>query len=339
MKKVTIKEIAKVCGVSVATVSYVLNGKTSEIGDETVKKVLATAKELNYSKNQVARSLVTQKSKTLAIIVPDISNRFYSTIVKSVIDEASKNEYSILLSDADNDANEEIKQLSLLDNRLIDGILLASRNSAVLLDQYENNRNLPIVILDEESHIEDKNIFAVATDNEEAAYTMTKKLIEDGHRNFCCLTGFEGSTNSQKRKQGVLRAFEEYKIDLAQQSFYSANYNAEKAYQAVQNISEIDFTALICFNDLMAYGAIKALKEKKLKIPENVSVVGFDTNTSQNLVTDISDYRLTSINQDEELIGKVSTNILIETINGKTNFPKMNLLPWSWHEGTTTKKI
>lgn len=336
MKKVTIKEIANVCGVSVATVSLVLNGKTSEIGPETVKRVLETAKEMNYSKNQIARSLVTKKSETIAILVPDIRNMFYSTIIKAVSKSASSRGYSIMLCDTDNDADEELRQLRLLDNRLIDGILLASRNSQKLLENYENQRKLPIVIIDEETDTQEKNIYTVASDNEEAAYKMTNYLIQKGHRRFFCLTGVTGSTNSARRQQGVMRALTENNISFDKATFVHADYKMDRAYQLIMKSEKPEYTALICFNDLMAYGAIKALNEKGIRVPEDVSVVGFDTNTSQNLVSEISAYKLTSINQDENRIGEISTELLLGAIEGKANKQKIHLLPSDWLEGTTT---
>lgn len=336
MKKVTIKEIANACGVSIATVSLALNGKTEEIGAETVKKVLETAKAMNYSKNQIARSLVTKKSETLAILVPDVKNMFYATIIKSVSQIATQEGYSILLCDTDNDAEKEIQQLRLLDNRLIDGILLASRNSKKLLEQYENMRKLPIVILDEESSWSDNVVFTVTSDNELAAYKMTIHLLELGHRDIFCLTGVEGSTNSMRREAGVKKALLEYGITPREEQFVHGNYKMDIAYQIIQEKKQIEYTALICFNDMMAYGAIKALTEKGVDIPKDISVVGFDTNTSRQLISDISKFELTSVNQNEELIGKVSTDLLINAINGKVDKQKIHLLSAEWFQGTTT---
>jgi LacI family transcriptional regulator len=336
---VTIKDIASASGFSVATVSYVLNGKYEEVSDETVKKVMKKAREMNYSRNQVAKSLVTKKSDTLAILVPDVSNMFYATIIKAASKSASKKGYSILLCDTDNDATEELQQLRLLDNRMIDGILLASRNSQNLLNQYENSRKLPIVILDEETTTKENKIFTVTSDNELAAYKMTKHLLSLGHRTFFCLTGVAGSTNSDRRESGVKKALSEYGIVLNEDRFVRANYKMNNAFEIIKRQDKTDYTALICFNDMMAYGAIKALVEKGLEVPADVSVVGFDTNTSRQLVSDISKFELTSINQNEELIGNVSTELLINAIQGKIAKKKLHLLPADWFLGSSTAAV
>ncbi len=331
----TIKEIAESLGVSTATVSMVLNDKTEEIGIETVKRVRETAERMNYSKNQVARSLVTQKSDTLAVVIPDIRNMFYAAIIKSVSRVASAHGYSILLCDTDNDFDKEFEQLRILDNRLIDGILLASRNSSQLLTNYANNRKLPIVILDEETRFAEENVFTVASDNQLSGYQIAKSLLKQGHRKFFCLTGVKESTNSNRREAGIRKAFEEYGVTPKDDWFVHANYKMKDAYEVVMNQPRIDYSALIGFNDLMAYGAMKALREKKLYVPNDVSVVGFDTNTSQQLFADISGYHLTSINQNENSIGQVATQILIDSLNGEKVKNKNRLLDAEWDKGNT----
>ncbi|MCX2456029.1 LacI family DNA-binding transcriptional regulator [Lacticaseibacillus nasuensis] len=337
-KRVTIKEIAGVLGVSTATVSMVLNGKTDEIGQKTIDRVLKAAKQMQYSRNQVARSLVTQKSDTLAIVIPDIRNMFYSAIIKSISRVANNNGYSILLCDTDNDFDKEFEQLRILDNRLIDGILLASRNSTELLTHYDNARHLPIVILDEESELIKDYVYTVASDNFLSGYRAAKQLLELGHREFFFLTGVAGSTNSIRREQGIKHALEEYGVTIKPDSFVHADYKMNNAYEIVHQQSTINYTALIAFNDLMAYGAMKALREKQISVPREVSVVGFDTNTSQAMFDDISGYRLTSINQNEKLIGEVATNTLLASLQNQAAEPAKQLLTAEWNSGNTIGK-
>lgn len=335
VKKATMKEIAANLGLSTATVSMVLNGKTTEISKKTVERVRDAARRMNYSKNQVARSLVTQRSDTLAIVIPDIRNMFYSVIIKSASRVAAEHGYSILLCDTDNNFDEEFEQLRILDNRLIDGILLASRNSTELLDNYANSRNLPIVILDEESPIVKDHVYTVATDNYLSGYQVAQHLLEAGHRRFFCLLGVADSTNSRRREEGVRQAFQDYGVLPQADWFAHADYKLASAYELVRHQRAVNYTALIGFNDLMTYGAMQALRERGIRVPEDVSVVGFDANTSQAMFSAISGLTLTSINQNETLIGETAAHILIRSLKGEQVTPDKQLLKAEWTMGNT----
>ena len=294
---------------------------------------------MNYTRNQIARSLITKKSDTIAVIIPDISNLFYATLVKSIYKKASENGYSIMLCDTNNDILKEIEEINLLDNRLIDGILLASRNSEKVLQQYDNLRDLPIVIIDELKEIPNKNVFTVASDYELAGYNMTNYLIKNGHTKFFCLTGYEESINSKIREVGILRSSSEHGIDQSNIKFVEADYKFKKASDIIKNQKDMDYTAVIAFNDLMAYGAISAFESKGILVPQDISVVAFDTNASQSLFNDLSKYRLTSINQNEEYIGDLSVKIVLKVLEGGTISKKIHMLEADWLIGNTVRMI
>ncbi|MBO0476149.1 LacI family DNA-binding transcriptional regulator [Vagococcus sp. DIV0080] len=339
MKKVTIKEIAERCQVSPATVSLVLNNKTKEIGKNTVERVKKVAEEMGYERNQVARSLVTKKSETIAVVVPDVSNMFYASIIKAVSKVASEQMYSVIVCDTDNDVEEERRQLKLLENKMIDGILLASRNSEKLLAIYPNKRRLPIVILDEHNDNLHDNVYVVASNYVKSGYDMANYLIEKGHQNIFCFGGVIGSTNSIHREKGIRQALEDHDLPYSKKQIVLADYKMKKAYSIAKTLDVERYTAFICFNDLMAYGVMKAFLERGIKVPEDVSVVCFDNDTSFSLVSELSQYTVTSINQDERQIGRVAMTLLIEALEGKKIDKKLHLLSSNWFIGSTVKDI
>lgn len=338
MKKVTIKDIARECGVSIATVSLVLNGKTKEIGTDTVALVLDVAKKMKYSRNEVGRSLVTQKSKTFAVIVPDVSNAFYSLIIKAIIRAASKEGYNIIVCDSNNDMALELLELNRLEDRFIDGIFLASRNSKMILNEYNNSGRLPIVILDEQQVSPISNVYTVASDYKRATYEMASHLLKMGHKRILTLVGYKDSVNNMYRREGLEQAFSENGLSVASDSILTANYQYDMANNIISELVDIDYTAILCFNDLMAYGSIQALEERGLRVPEDVSVCGFDTNASHHLINSISKIKVTSINQDEELIGNYAFKLMLDIANGRSVKDKLHLLESTFEIGQTVGK-
>lgn len=333
MKKITIKDIANYCGVSITTVSWVLNGKTKELGEETIEKVQNAIKELGYTRNEVARSLVTNRSRTIAFIIPDITNLFYASIIKAANEVAVKNGYNILLCNTDNSLEAEIQQIKSLDNRLIDGVVIASRNAKKVLNNFENNRSVPIVVIDEQADIGNSNTMMVYTDNLEAAKNITNYIIENGHRKIFILGGLEDSTNTEIRYKGVLEALKMNGMTEEDILFKHANYQRLLAYQITKEYFSEKFTAILAFNDLMAYGALSALNEMKI---ENVSVAGFDANTTLSLFNELTEYDLTSINQDENQIGEIAlTQIINELENNGKHHKKATIIPAHLHIGNT----
>lgn len=337
MKKVTIKDIAKHCGVSITTVSWVLNGKTTELSAETVEKVKKAVKELGYHRNEIARSLVTSESKTFAIIIPDITNLFYASIVKAANKIAMLNGYSILLFDTNNSLEDEMRQINILDNRQIDGLIIASRNAKQVLAAFDNNRSVPIVVIDERIEVNNKNIQVVNTDNTEAARKLTNYVIRHGHERLFVLGGLKDSTNTKDRLDGFNRAIEDNDLDRTNLHLEYADYQMEKAYEIVKETFTTKYSAIIAFNDMMAYGAMKALNEMGIK---DISVAAFDANPTLNMFNQLTNNDLTSINQDEKIVGEIATKELIKRLKNKKNHKENNVItiPSTLHTGDTVKQ-
>lgn len=340
MKKITIKDIADYCGVSITTVSFIMNGKTQNISQETILAVNKAIKVLGYTRNEIARSLVTSKTYTIALVVPDITNLFYAAIAKEVNQVAIDNDYNVLLCDTSNSLTLEKKQIKILDSKRIDGLIVASRDSEKLLKSFENSRKVPIVIIDEDIENDSDYTLSVFTDDIKAGYLATRYMIERGHSNFFVLEGLEDSTNSRKRHMGVEKAVSEFDIDTKNIKYFNCDYKYEDAYITTLENYDKDKTAIIAFNDLMAYGAINALKKRMFNVPYDVSIICIDAINNKLQYSEILPLRLTSLSQEAGAIGKIAGIALINKINNRNNDSiKRFCIERKLYEGDTVRNI
>ncbi|HHX67712.1 MAG: LacI family DNA-binding transcriptional regulator [Miniphocaeibacter sp.] len=312
--KITIKDVAKKAGVSTTTVSMVLNNADFKISKKTRDKVLKSAEELNYVPNKIARSLVMQNTKIIALIVPDISNPFYPEIAKYVDIYASKRNYNVILINSNDIENLDDIEKNLLATNLIDGVLVVSINIAQYIKNNKRLRNLKVVYLDEFIGVsEDANTYIVSGDSEKGGYLAGKYLLELGHRNIGCVIGPRGTFNSNRRLSGFLNSFMEEGLYLKPENIVHGNYTYLGGYEAGMYLLEQGVTAAFCFNDLSAYGAIKAFREKNKNVPDDISVIGYD-----NLyMTEFIEPYLTTVDQNSMEIAKEATNLLIDQIENK----------------------
>ena len=213
--RTTIKDIAQKTGLSITTVSLVLNGKADKISEESKELVLRVAKELNYRPNQIAVGLVKKRTNTLGLIIPDISNIFFSELAKGVEDEGRKYDYNVILCNTNDRHDLEVEYVNVLAAKGIDGIILdmsvedseeKARKSLSLLLSY----GIPAVIVDRYS--DDKNFTSIYIDNEQGAYLATQYLIDLGHKRIGCVTGPSSERTSMDRLRGYSKAMQEHNI-------------------------------------------------------------------------------------------------------------------------------
>jgi len=310
---IRIIDIAEKTNVSPGTVSKILKG-TYTGSQETKERVLKIAKELGYTPNMIASSLKSRRSKTIALIVPEISIPFFPELSRGVEDIAKKNDYNMILCSSDNDPNQECKLLSSLERRWVDGIifskitddtlkekiprLLANKVKMVFVDRVPARSNLPIAI--------------VEIDNEKAAYSATKFLIKLGHRDIACITGPLNTRIAQQRLEGYKRALIENSIPIRDGLIVEGAFNLDSGFKGVNILLEkgVHFTAIFACNDLMAVGAIKALRKKNLDVPDDVSVMGFDGIP----LCEYIEPALTTVVQPIYEIGKAAAELLLESI-------------------------
>lgn len=311
--KATIKDIASATGVSVTTVSLVLNNKPNTISQATKDKILEVARNLDYVPNHMAKSLVTKESKMIGLVVPDIGNNFFADLAKNIENECQKSDYSLILANANNSLSETVKYIDQFISRGVDGLILAfytdeKQNTKEQLIDKLNNYDIPIVTVD--SWIKGLNMPGVSIHHSRGGYMATKYLIGQGHKKIGCITGMKGNYSSDRRLKGYLMALKEAEIESNELFVEEGDYQYNSGYVGALKLIEKGVSAIFACNDLMAYGTYQAIKEKKLKVPDDISVVGFD----DLLFSKMLSVPLTTVYQDINLLGSKATELIIDYI-------------------------
>lgn len=313
MARATIRDIAEKAGVSITTVSLVLNGKELRIASATKKKIIRIANELNYRPNQLAVGLITKKTNTIGLIVPDISNTFFGELAKGAEKEASSCAYNIILCNTNDNPDKDVEYLNILLDRGVDAVIMVpSANSAdsmakkclTLMEQCQK----PLVLVDRikmgEKHT------SISVDHEQGGYIATKYLIENGHTRIGCITGPLGMLNSRLRFLGFKKALKDSDIRFQAKYVEEGNYHVEDGERLAEGLFENKVTAIFAFNDLMAYGVYKAAAKHGCRIPEDISVVGFD----DLFYSGIMEVPLTTIHQPSYEIGEAAVKRIVELV-------------------------
>jgi LacI family transcriptional regulator len=307
----TIHDVAKRAGVAPITVSRVINN-AGYISVETRQVVTAAIAELGYVPNVLARSLRSKRTHTLALVITDITNPFFTIIARGVEDTAGEAGYNVIFCNTDESAEKEEKYLQLLLQKQVDGILLVPANSASKSVEFILEQGTPVVVLDRRVPI--NGIDVVRCDSFDGGYQLTRLLIDLGHRHIAVLNGSIDVSTSQDRLAGYKKAMEDAGL-AANEQFYYGNFNQERGYEmAKQAISQTPCpTALFAANNLIAIGTLWALQEMGIRVPEDIAVVSFD-DLPQNLMA----YPfLTAATQPAYEMSKKATELLIDRLNGR----------------------
>ncbi|WP_262173762.1 LacI family DNA-binding transcriptional regulator [Saccharococcus sp. Marseille-Q5394] len=303
----SIRDVAKHASVSVATVSRVLNDK-GYVGAETRKKVEAAIAELNYRPNEVARSLFKKQSKTIGLILPDIMNPFFPELARAIEDTASKLGYTVILCNSDEDEEKAQRYVDVLLQKYVDGIIISSNT---IQEKTIRELTIPVVCIDREIS---KDIPTIVVDNKNGARMATRFLIEKGRRKIAHIRGPLDIVNANERCEG-------YREIVADEQWFNesyivnGNYRMETATEAVLELlrqhPEID--GIFAANDTMAIGAMKAAYQHGLKVPEDISIIGFDGIA----LGKASIPELTTIEQPLYELGQKAAKVLIKLIKGQ----------------------
>lgn len=320
--KSNIVDIAEKSGFSITTVSRVLNGKADKyrISKTTQKKIKSTAEELNYIPNEFARTLRTGKSKTIALIVPSLKNPFFAEIASVVNTEVRKYNYITLIGDSDDNIENEKAEISSLSSRNLDGmIIVPCGNEWEHLIKLQE-RGLPLVCIDR--YFEDLNLSYVSSDNYEGAFSASKFLIEQGHSTIACIQGVRHSTPNIKRVTGFLDAM--ISAGISSYTVTGDAFSEQNGYMETKLLlkQKVLPTAIFALSNTIAIGCIKALREEKIKIPEDMSIITFDDTPYLNYI----DPPLTCIAQQVEEICKIAVKIMFSNILEHDVSPKNVLL-------------
>ena len=321
-KPVRLRDLAFELNLSVSTVSRAMSGK-GRISEKTRMRVLQAIKQSSYTPNDVARSLRMQNAMSLGIIVTDITNSFFGSVIKGAQDVSRKMGYSILLSNSDENALYEAEAMQLMLEKQVSGLILASvGNNFSKIDQFKH-LNIPVVFIDNtpESQAE---FDSVSADNHKAAYCLTTRLIEKGYREIGMITGPLNQSSGRQRYEGFHSAMKEHGFPLRNEWIREGDFQLESGRALMYDILKTNPPprAMIISNNYMTYGAVRAIKETGKTIPDDLALASFDTDDP----TSLSSPTIASMNQPAVEIGTKAAEILINRLSAKQALPHANLI-------------
>ena len=309
---VTVLDVAKMAGVAPITVSRVIN-RSGYFSEETRKRVEAAAAELGYVQNSVARSLRSSRTNTIALIVSDITNPFFTSLARGVEDTASDEGYTVFFCNTDELTEEEEKYTQVLLQKQVDGFLLVPAHSSPYSIQLIQKHSIPLVVIDR--WVPDVQVDAVRCDSEGGSYQLTRLLLSLGHRNIAVISGPKDVSTSIDRVNGFRKALEEVGLMFNETHVQYGEYIQSSGYELTKRILALDPrpTAIFGTNNFIAIGILKALNDVGIKVPDDISVVGFDDLPEPLVVSPF----LTVAAQPSYEMGCQATRLLLERLAKK----------------------
>lgn len=316
MKKSTLADVARLTGLSITTISRVLNGKSDEYRISKASQVVVynAIKKLNYHPNHVAQSLRSSSTHTIALLIPRIENPFFANIASIIIQEANKFTYPVMVIDTCENPLDEDRALDTLMARNVDGIIMApcSDTPQRILQVAEQ---IPVVLIDRYYEEQgDSQLPYVATDNYAGAFEATNLLIANGHRNILCIQGSPFSITSRKRVEGycdaMTKAGLQENINVRGNDFSTQNGYIETKLALM---SGNPISAIFALSSTILLGSIKAVQEQNLSVPQDMSIVSFDN----NVFLDYLNPPVTRVCQPIDYLGIVAVKMLMDSILGK----------------------
>ncbi|HYD80592.1 MAG TPA: LacI family DNA-binding transcriptional regulator [Paucimonas sp.] len=317
----TMKQVAEKAGVSTTTVSHVIN-ETRVVSKEVQERVRAVIQELHYIPSAVARSLKNDKTHTLGMLVPNSSNPYFAELIQGIEDAAFSLGYSIILCNSYDDPKKQVAYVRVLMEKRIDGLILVSSGSDRELIQLLSDESIPKVLVDRE--LPGVAADFVETDHEQAGYLATKYLIDLGHRDIACVSGPQDLLSSSARVAGYRRALREARIKARADHVVHADFTSKGGFDAFGKLlaQRTRPTAVFAGNDLMAIGGICAAEALRVRVPDDLSVVGYD----DIALASYCNPPLTTIRQPKREIGALTARALVERINDGEAPPRRELL-------------
>jgi len=321
MAAVTMHDVADRAGVSKTTVSHVLNG-TRFVEPETEERVRQAMRELGYRPNLLARSLRRHESHMIGLMTPSIANPYWAELAGVVERAGYAKGYGVLLGHSDRSADHEREYVQLLLAKQIDGIVLAAATTPIAVLDEILAADMPIVVM---NHIaEEQRVSAVLVDNHRGGYLAGAYLVRLGHRRVGCIMPPADSGEARHRVAGFRQAFADAGIDLLDTMFIDGDFGYRSGEAGVQTLlgRHPDLTAVFAANDHMALGAIKGLHRARRRVPDDVSVIGFDNISYTTAITP----ELTTVAQPIAEIGQTVMQLLLRQIHDPTSAPEVVML-------------
>lgn len=330
-KKLSMTDVAKLSGVSIATISRVINhsGGYSVKTEEKVRRII---RDTGFVANTNAKSLRTNLSQTVGVIVPDLTNDFFSRLVREIVNSFLKKNYSVFVCDTNEDEKKEDQLFKNFIAKKVDGIIYISGHSDV--SKLETMYSIPVLYMDRSP----KNAAnLVHSDNHQGGYLAGARLLASGCRHPVMIRDSRLISTVDQRYYGFIKALSDAGLEDEQPIFVEASVSYDGAYETIPEVlkrfPKVD--GIFCSNDTMALGALHGLQDLGRKVPEEIQLIGFDGST----VTKYSRPRITTIAQDYEQMGRAACRQMLDLISGEDDFLHTVVIPVRLVEGGTTKEI
>lgn len=316
-KSVTIKEVAELAGVSTTTVSYVINN-TGFVSKETRAKVINAINKLGYRPNIVARSLRSRKTGTVGLIICDLRNPFFAEVLWGIETYLGKRGYNLIVADTDYDPKKEEESAEMFYSKQVEGVIIVPGGGKDEYVRFLKGRNIPVVLLDK--RVQDLDVDVVLVNNVEGSRQLVEHLVSLGHERIGIIAGPLASTTGRERLEGYLQALRKHSIPEDGELIKIGDFRKQSGYLLTLELLSLALPPTVIFacNNLMGLGAMEALNERKIRIPEEVGLVIFD---------DLPWFRyinppLTTVAQPSFKLGEVAAELLMSQITRRRKKPR-----------------
>jgi DNA-binding LacI/PurR family transcriptional regulator len=317
----TIKDVAQAAQVSTATVSHVING-TRYVSEEVKRRVLQAMERLNYQPNAIARGLRTKKTHLLALVIPDITNAFFTDLARGFQDAADQKDYVVVVCNTDRALDRELRFLDMLRQQRVDGLVL--NPAMVTAEDLKRLLRAQIAVVLIGSQIDDPDFDLVMVDNVRGGSDAVQYLIDLGHRRIGLVSGPMTTSSGSQRCQGYRQALERNSLPYTASLVVEASFTYEGGYEGMQKLLRLDPlpTAVFATSDVMALGVKKAIEDAGLRIPDDLSLIGFDDIPRVSLIHPM----LTTIAQPRYQMGWEAAQMLIERVEHGSSLQRRKLV-------------
>ncbi|MFN7099395.1 MAG: LacI family DNA-binding transcriptional regulator [Flavobacterium sp.] len=310
MKDITLKEIAEKLGISITTVSKALKNYP-DVSEKTKKAVIDLAGQLHYTPNSFAVNLRTKESKTIGLIIPEVVHHFFSNVINAIIGEAEKNGYLVIILQSNESLELEKKQVELLINKRVDGIIMSLSNESNNDEHIKDiiNRKIPFVMFDKIAKLSNCN--KVIIDDQKAAFNAVQHLIDMGCRKIAHIRGPLNPQNAIDRYLGYKKALEKNNIPFDPKLVFTCdqvNFEEGRYYAEMIVRERTDVDGIFAITDLVAVGVLDYLNEHKIAVPSQIAIIGFSNWFMSQVITP----KLSTVEQPSHQMGVTSFNLLLE---------------------------
>jgi LacI family transcriptional regulator len=326
-----IYDVANAAGVSISTVSHVLN-ETRFVSEETKARVLEAVTQLNYRPSSLARALVRQETQTIGLIVPDNVNPFFAELAQGIEDYGFELGYNVMLCNTNREPTKEIAHLDMLVSKRVDGVIYMTNDNAQERLQRLHEQNIPIVVFDRDY----AGLDAILLDNFQGGYDATEHLIQLGHSRIACITGPRSPFRSIQRVRGYEQALANAGVAYQQEFVVQGDWTYQSGWNGAQQLMALSEppTAIFACNDTMAVGALAFLHRNDIAVPDEISVIGFDNILLSAFVSP----PLTTMATPTVELGQRLCQMLVERIRDASRQPQQEIVRSRLLERSSTAK-